>query len=447
MQESTRRRFMRTTAGVSVIGVAGCLNGEEEEEPTDDDEEDDEPTEEEQPEEVDYEVWAIDQGTNTGYVYAPDGEGSYEEYDTIDFNEVGGDVPHMVDFSSDYEYAVVGCTGGARAAIVRTEDHEIVDDIETGDGSHFASFTPDDEFIQVDVIGEGAIKRIDADLENEEFELLDDEIDTNGLHESFENSDPICHQYTGNGYSYHTLGPSYHDGALVVVDTEEFEVERYFTHDVLPTNCGTIPHPTEDKFYLTGGLPSDPDAEEGTVDAEGVGEWYVVDTEENLPIDTDGETVDEDDLDGTIESEHLARDSRGIDAHGFWFTPDGGELWVFNRETNNGVVIDPEDDEVIDEIDRFGPAEHDDTDQRDAPDIMWSSPDGEKMFVTLRGPNPLSGDPHAATGVNPGFSVLDIESREIDEVIQPDGDNPDSDFHGIGVVPRAVDGEFTSPPW
>jgi len=149
---------MRTTAGVSVIGVAGCLNGEEEEEPTDDDEEDDEPTEEEQPEEVDYEVWAIDQGTNTGYVYAPDGEGSYEEYDTIDFNEVGGDVPHMVDFSSDYEYAVVGCTGGARAAIVRTEDHEIVDDIETGDGSHFASFTPDDEFIQVDVIGEGAIK-------------------------------------------------------------------------------------------------------------------------------------------------------------------------------------------------------------------------------------------------------------------------------------------------
>ncbi len=462
MKEKSRRNFIRSTAVAGGVVVAGCLHGDEEpaededvddtEPDVDDTDEETDDGEEEPVEEAAYEVWALDQGTDTGYIYEASDNPGLELAETIDFGEhVDADnvVPHMVDYSSDYEYAAVGCTAGASTVIVRTEDHEVVEVVETGPSSHFASFAPDDSFIQVDVIAEGAIKRIDVDLENEEFELLDDEIDTNGLHEytdqaeegDFEGSDPVCHQYTGDGYSYHTLGPGYGDGALVIVDTEEFEVERVFTHEQVPTNCGTVPHPTEDKFYLTAGLP----AEE---DEDGVGEWYVFDTSENLPITTEGEVVDEDDLDGTITSEHLARDARGVDTHGFWFTPDASELWLLNRQTNDGVVIDPDEDEVIEEIDQYGPEQHDtDAEERDAPDIMWASPDGEQMFVTLRGPNPLSGDPHAATGINPGFSVIDVESREIEEIVQPDEDNEDSDFHGIGVVPRGVEGEYTSPAW
>ncbi len=126
-------------------------------------------------------------------------------------------------------------------------------------------------------------------------------------------------------------------------------------------------------------------------------------------------------------------------------------MWVLNRETNDGVIVDPETDEVIEEIDAYGENQSDDTAERDAPDIMWTSPDGQYMFVTLRGPAPQSGDPHAATGVTPGFSVLDIESREIVDTVEPDPiddfgqDDIDAeavpDFHGLGV--RVV-GDFDS---
>ena len=199
-------------------------------------------------------------------------------------------------------------------------------------------------------------------------------------------------------------------------------VELVYSKEQLRTNCGTIsnPGPNPEKFYLTAGAPSNRDP-------DGVGEWYVLDTDSHQPIDPEtGEPVDE------FETLDVARDVDGYDTHGFWFieTDDGRELWLLNRETDDGVVIDPETDTVIDEIDDYGPA----------PDIMWSSPDDEHMFVTLRGPNPQSGDPHAAEGDTPGVSVLDVETREIVTTLQPDPDNENSDFHGIGVVPHDDDG-------
>jgi len=206
--------------------------------------------------------------------------------------------------------------------------------------------------------------------------------------------------------------------------TADDTVERVYSVEQLRTNCGTISHPDPDpeKFYLTAGAPSNRDP-------EGVGEWYVLDTDTHLPIDPETDEAVEDD---DFETLDVARDLEGYDTHGFWFVENDGEreLWLLNRETDDGVVIDPETDEVIDEIEDYGPA----------PDIMWSSPDDEYMFVTLRGPEPVSGDPHAAEGETPGISVLDVEDREIVTTLQPDADNDDSDFHGIGVVPHDDDG-------
>jgi hypothetical protein len=39
---------------------------------------------------------------------------------------------------------------------------------------------------------------------------------------------------------------------------------------------------------------------------------------------------------------------------------------------------------------------------------MVLSPEGTHMFLTFRGPNPLSGDPHVSTGATPGVGVLKI---------------------------------------
>lgn len=406
---STRRQFLHGGVAAGALAVAGCIGG------TDD--------------EDGYEIWAADQGRDVVHIYEPAGEEAFEETDTIDVAADVGDpdvdnyVPHMLDYSSDYEYAAIACTAGGRVLVYRTEDRELVGDLVTGAGSHFASFNPADDQLTVDVIGENRIAKVEADLEAETFQEVDDISIAEDTPLGGDN-DPVCHQFDGNGRSIHTLGPSYLDAGVVVVDHDQFSVTQSFTGDELPANCGTVPHPDEEKFYLTAGLPSDPDGEREL--ADGVGDFYVLDT------------------DGEIEIRRQ-EGTRGIDAHGFWFPPGQDELWLLNRETNDGVVIDPDTDNVIDEIDAFGPATAADTGDRDAPDIMWSSPDGEFLFVTLRGPNPLSGDPHASTGVNPGFAVFDVEARERIDLIQPAADDPDSDFHGIGVRPLGdLDGS-TSP--
>ena len=401
-----------------------------------------------------YEIWAADQGTNTLYVYRPHrrgrGEPEFRLQDVVDLGARGIETPHMISYSSDYQYALTANTGSGDVAVIHTPSKRIIGVIDTGPGSHFAGFTPDDEYIHVDVIGEGTIKRVDADLRHEEFDIVDeinvadaveglvDEERYGEFQEDDEELRPICHDYTADGHSYHTLGPSYHNAGLVILDAETFELEAAFPPTEVPTNCGTIAHPERDRFYLTAGLPSDPDDD----DLDGVGEWYVFDTTTHRPIDTGGETLETDE---EIDPEDIARDSGGVDAHGFWFTEtDELELWLLNRETNDGIVVDPSDDEAtepdddsVTPIEKFGPDTSAPPDG-DSPDIMWSSPDDEYMFVTLRGAKPLSGDPHAATGVNPGFSVLDIETREFVEVVQPDPENENSDFHGIGV--RPVDG-------
>ena len=424
MSNVTRRRFLQGTVAVGAIGAAGCLG----------DAEDDRS----------YEIWALDQGTDLIYVYTPEetdddsDEPAFElieEIDVAGFEETADDavVPHMISFSSDYEYAAVACTAGAQTLVFRTEDHELVAAIDTGAGSHFSGFTPDDEYIVVDVIGEEKIVRVDANLDDEEFEIADEILvreDETIVGAGIESGSPICHSYDQSGRSIHTMGPSYHDGALVIVDHDDFTVDAAFSGDELPTNCGTMPHPSEEKFYLTAGLPTPTDDDGEPIEGEeGVGDYYVLDTESDEII-----------VDGASTG--------GTDAHGFWFTTDGEELWVLNRETNDGVVIDPDTDDVIEEIEAYGPAQSEDSAERDSPDIMWASPDGAYMFVTLRGSNPVSGDPHAATGVTPGFSVLDTDTKEILDVVVPDGDNEDSDFHGIGVRPIGDYGDaITSPPF
>ncbi len=381
-----------------------------------------------------YEIWALDRGTDTGYVYEPGvEEDAFEEADSIDFAAHDGGAPHAIGFTSDYEHAAVACTAGARTLLVQTEDRRVVGSVETGPGSGFAAFTPDDEYAVVDVVGEGAIKRIAVDFKAEEFGI-DGEIvltDSEVIREhdgDFSNSSPVCHQHTEGGYSYHALGPSYRDGGLVVVDHEEFSVIKAFhgEEDGVPTNAGTMPHYEKSKFYLTAGRPSGSEGSE-----EGVGDYYVLDTGDHESIES-----------GFTE---------GIDAHDLRFTPDGEELWMLNRETGDGIVLDPETDEAIAEVADYGPA----------PDVMWSSPDGEYVFVSLRGPEQASGATHPVAGDTPGINAIDVESREIAATVEPDPiadysedeieseDVATPDFHGIGVRPIGdFDTEIpNSPPF
>jgi hypothetical protein len=42
------------------------------------------------------------------------------------------------------------------------------------------------------------------------------------------------------------------------------------------------------------------------------------------------------------------------------------------------------------------------------PDLLAVSPNGSHMFMSLRGPVPLTADPHVSTGSTPGVGVLKV---------------------------------------
>jgi hypothetical protein len=45
-----------------------------------------------------------------------------------------------------------------------------------------------------------------------------------------------------------------------------------------------------------------------------------------------------------------------------------------------------------------------------SPDLMDIAPPANRMFISLRGPSPLTGDPHVSTGTTPGVMVMRIEA-------------------------------------
>jgi hypothetical protein len=97
-------------------------------------------------------------------------------------------------------------------------------------------------------------------------------------------------------------------------------------------------------------------------------------------------------------------DREDIDAHGVVLTKHGRYLWVADRAGNRVVVIRTTTDEVVGEFSLAGSLSDD-----PSPDLLDISPTGHRVFVSLRGGLPLSGDPHASTGSTPGLGVIRVE--------------------------------------
>ena len=217
-RKTTRRKFLSGSTAAGAVAVAGCL-GESDDSSGDDGE---------RPADGSYEIWALDQGTDVNYIYEPRGDDEFEQVGSFDISEDVGEsglVPHMLHFSPDGEYVAIACTAGARTLVYDTDERELVWEGDTGAGSHFAGFTPDDEQILVDVIGDGAIQQVHVDLDDEEFELGEniEILETAAVEnhdDDFESANPICHDHAGD-YSYHTLGPGVDDSGLVVLNWAE----------------------------------------------------------------------------------------------------------------------------------------------------------------------------------------------------------------------------------
>ena len=109
--------------------------------------------------------------------------------------------------------------------------------------------------------------------------------------------------------------------------------------------------------------------------------------------------------------------SAGADAHGAGLTKHGQYLWIADRGRNFLWVVDTVTDAIVNTIPLAGTVSSDPT-----PDLIAVSPNGSHAFLSLRGPAPLTADPHVSTGATPGVGILKVLEggrRAVFEAVAP----------------------------
>jgi DNA-binding beta-propeller fold protein YncE len=91
------------------------------------------------------------------------------------------------------------------------------------------------------------------------------------------------------------------------------------------------------------------------------------------------------------------------DSHGMAAVAGGRFVWVMDRHAGVAEVISTETGEWVGTVPLAGPVS-----EVPAPDLVDVSPSGHHLFVALRGPTPLTGDPHNATGTTPGLGIIRV---------------------------------------
>ncbi|MEE9371875.1 MAG: hypothetical protein V3V00_02380 [Saprospiraceae bacterium] len=337
-----------------------------------------------------FELWVTDQGLNN--VTVLDGN-TMETKEVIDIALAGGSKPHMVLFSPDFRFAYVACVGGEGATvIIRTSDYSVITTLATGKSSHASIPSWDGARVWVASIGEKILREIMVDADNESF-TISRELDLAAALpdlEQYPASKPICHMFTYDNKScYVTLG----GGGLAVVDVASMQVTKsYPVSQIKPAGCGLVNGPPGSNVMF---------ANSGT---SGTGNFYMFNSVSH-------------DILATMDT-----GADGLDAHGVSITPNGRELWMINRHSDNIRIFDLRSMQFTETIQNTG----------DAPDLIFFSPQGDRAFITTRG-DARTG-PHANSGTNPGVLVIDVATKT-PMGVTPIGSLSESDPHGIGLFP------------
>lgn len=91
------------------------------------------------------------------------------------------------------------------------------------------------------------------------------------------------------------------------------------------------------------------------------------------------------------------------DAHGVIATKNEKYVWMFDRHADVAEVFEADSGDHVNTVDLTTPLS-----EKLTPDLAAISPPGNRIFLSLRGPTPLSGDPHSSTGTTPGLAVIQV---------------------------------------
>ncbi|HKZ68713.1 MAG TPA: hypothetical protein VJ020_01455, partial [Anaerolineales bacterium] len=213
-------------------------------------------------------------------------------------------------------------------------------------------------------------------------------------------------------------------GGLFVVDstaTPMSIVAEYNIAAVHPNGCGGVE--TAGKMYINSGGGTTANPLEADLYIFHLSDFSTLPSPPNTPAPT------------LI----FSHDERGfVDSHGAALVKRDRYLWVADRAANRIVVVNTEADAVVNEIDLVSALSSD-----PAPDLMAIAPSGNRMFLALRGPNPLTGNApgvNNAVGSTPGLGIIRIThggTRGVVQAIAPISHLVDgverADPHGIAV--------------
>lgn len=146
--------------------------------------------------------------------------------------------------------------------------------------------------------------------------------------------------------------------------------------------------------------------------------------------------------------ESIARDERfPRDAHGVAKSADEQHVYFFDRAANVVEIFDAATGEYLETESLVSPYSSD-----PSVDLAGEAPDGKYFYLSMRGPNPLSGDPHASTGSTPGLLVVEVLPERPHLAVRGAAyiDNEDADgvqrADGHGIRVRRVPCAEPPPP-
>ena len=371
-----------------------------------------------------YEVWAIDQSNSPGLAYG----GTLYIWDGHDLErghlgfatapqriDLAGAVsamclartganparPHMLAMNPSQTHAIISFVASGHVVFLDAATRAPVDCIRTSVGAggarqvHFAIPSPDETYVAVANQNGKLFERINTDYATNTF-VLDVAAGINLATCVTPNGAPcedivlrpdnatICPVIESTSrFNFVTL----RGGGLFVVDgttTPMQIVAEYDKATVHPNGCLGAEVPG--KMYIDSGGGTATNVFEADLYAFPVSGFSPL----NPPNTPAPKVVFSDDVDGA-------------DTHGATLTKHRRYLWVADRGRNFHFVVDTKTDELVNRVPLTPGPSADPT-----PDLLVTSPNGSHVFMSLRGPNPLTADPHVSTGATPGVGVMKV---------------------------------------
>jgi hypothetical protein len=374
--------------------------------------------------ETPYEVWGVDQSNSPGkafggtvYVYnGKDLERGHRAAvavpEIIDLSlqatalcltKTGANPvrPHMIAMNARQSHAIISFVASGHVLIMDAPTRTPIDCIRTSVGAggarqvHFAIPAPDETYIAVANQNGKLFERIDTNYATNSFVLNTQALidlatctTPNGVpcQDAAVRPDnaPICPIIEATSrYVFVTL----RGGGLFVVDATQTPMQIVAEYDidtVHPNGCLGVQ--VGDKMYVDSGG--------GTAAHLFGADIYAFPVTGFSPLNPPNVPAPKVVLSDT---------SAEADAHGATLTKHQRYLWVADRGRNFIWVVDTKTDKVVNEIQLAGRVSNDPT-----PDLLATSPNGSHVFMSLRGPSPLTADPHVSTGSTPGIGVIKV---------------------------------------